>query len=71
MMVLYNLINDNKCSIKEILIYTDEWHANEIFTIWENNRKYINEVLKYIKVYKVNEFSLKQEIIIKWNLLKK
>lgn len=55
-MVMYSLIQENRLSIKEIEIFThrEESVAEELTSLWEGKRKYLDLVLQHVKVFTID-----------------
>lgn len=54
LMCMYKLIKENSLDIKEIHIFSrNEQISDELTDLWRDKRMYLDEVLKYVKIYRV------------------
>lgn len=54
LMLMYDLITKDTLTINEVQIFTHKDMVKEFTELWEDKRKYLDEVLKYVTLYTIN-----------------
>lgn len=58
LMLMWNLIQAKKLGIKEVHIFTRRPELKEeLRELWEERRKYLDEVLKHVTIYQIDSFT--------------
>lgn len=54
LMLMYDLIQKNKLSVKTVKIFTHKDIESELKELWEGKDKYLKEVLKHVKIFSID-----------------